>query len=146
VALDPAGHGPGHFSETWAAAVRRAASRLAVSDLAMTLVPPSADAPLVDGDRLLAGFADAVHSVIAAIRPAGLFLSGGDTALAVLDRLGARGIRLECEIGSGLVFGRLVGGAMQGMPVVTKAGAFGPPDALLKLKDALAGACECGRL
>jgi len=63
----------------------------------------------------------------------------------VLERIGARGIRLECEIGNGLVFGRLVGGAMEGMPVVTKAGAFGPPDALLKLKESLSGACESGR-
>jgi uncharacterized protein YgbK (DUF1537 family) len=108
----------------------------------MTLAPLSADSPLSDSDRLLAGFADAVHAVIAAARPAGLFLSGGDTALAVLERLGAHGIRLECEMGSGLVFGRLAGGAMEGMPVVTKAGAFGPPDALLKLKEALASACR----
>jgi uncharacterized protein YgbK (DUF1537 family) len=146
LALDPAGFGPGRVLENRDAAVRRAASRLAANDLVMTLAPPSADTSLVDPDRLLAGFADAVHAVIAAVRPAGLFLSGGDTALAVLERLGARGIRLECEIGSGLVFGRLVGGAMEGMPVVTKAGAFGPPDALLKLKKALAGACEYGWL
>ena len=146
VALDPAGHASGHPLENWAAAIRRAASQLAANDLVMTLAPPSADTSLADSDRLLAVFADAVHSVIAAVRPAGLFLSGGDTALAVLERLGARGIRLECEMASGLVFGRLVGGAMEGMPVVTKAGAFGPPDALLKLKEALSGACEFGRL
>jgi uncharacterized protein YgbK (DUF1537 family) len=146
VALDPAGSGSGRVPENWDAAVRRAASRLAANDLVMTLAPPSADASHIDSDRLLAGFADAVHAVIVAVRPAGLFLSGGDTALAVLERLGARGIRLECEMGSGLVFGRLVGGAMEGMPVVTKAGAFGPPDALLKLRKALASECECCRL
>jgi uncharacterized protein YgbK (DUF1537 family) len=140
LALDPDGFGPRRIPEIRDAVVRRAASRLAASDLVMTLARPSAEASLVDPDRLLAGFADAVHAVIAAVRPAGLFLSGGDTALAVLERLGARGIRLECELGSGLVFGRLAGGAMEGMPVVTKAGAFGPPDALLKLKKALAGA------
>jgi uncharacterized protein YgbK (DUF1537 family) len=143
--LEPAGHAADRLPENWITAIRRAASRLAANDLVMTLAPPSAGSSLVDSDRLLAGFADAVRSVIAAVRPAGLFLSGGDTALAVLERMGARGIRLECEIGSGLVFGRLVGGAMEGMPVVTKAGAFGPPDALLKLKEALSGACECGR-
>jgi uncharacterized protein YgbK (DUF1537 family) len=145
VALDPAGDASGRLSDNRAAAVRRAASQLAANDLVMTLAPPSADPSFVDSDRLLAGFADAVHSVIATVRPAGLFLSGGDTALAVLERLGARGVRLECEMGGGLVFGRLVGGAVEGMPVVTKAGAFGPPDALLKLKEALSGACECGR-
>jgi uncharacterized protein YgbK (DUF1537 family) len=146
LALDPGGDDSGCVQENRDAAVRRAASRLAANDLVMALAPPLADSPLSDSDRLLAGFADAVHAVITAARPAGLFLSGGDTALAVLERLGAHGIRLECEISSGLVFGRLAGGAMEGMPVVTKAGAFGPPDALLKLKKALANACERGRL
>jgi hypothetical protein len=40
-------------------------------------------------------------------------------------------------VGGGLVFGRLMGGAFNEMPVVTKAGAFGPPDALLNLRTAL---------
>lgn len=146
-ALEPAAcHAADRPSDAWAAALRRAGARLAAEDVVITLASPTGDAPSIDSGRLMAVFADAVRSVIAAARPAGLFLSGGDTALAVLERLGVRGIRLECEMGSGLVFGSLMGGHLEGVPVVTKAGAFGPPDALLKLKEALSDAHERGRL
>lgn len=134
--LEPACLTAGHPPECRAAAVQRAVARLAVGDLVVSLAPPSLDSPCIDPDRLIVGFADAVGAVIEAARPAGLFLSGGDTALAILERLGIRAIRLECEVGSGLVFGRLMGGSMNEMPVVTKAGAFGPPDALLNMKEA----------
>jgi uncharacterized protein YgbK (DUF1537 family) len=143
--LEPAGHAAGRPSDRWSAAIRRATMRLADEDLVMALAPPSADAPRVDSERLIAEFADAVQAVIAAVRPAGLFLSGGDTALAVLERLGARGVCLEREVGSGLVVGSLMGGSLGEVPVVTKAGAFGPPDALLKFKEALATEQEIGR-
>lgn len=120
-----------------AAAVQRAAGRLAIGDLILSLSPPSPDPTSIDPDRLIAGVADVVGAVAAAARPGGLFLSGGDTARAVLERLDARAIRLECEPGSGLVYGILMGGPLEGVPVVTKAGSFGPPDALLALKTAL---------
>jgi uncharacterized protein YgbK (DUF1537 family) len=144
--LGPDGSAIGRPPEGWAAAIRRAVLQLTDEDLVMTLAPPSSDAALIDSDRLMAGFADAVQAVIAAVRPAGLFLSGGDTALAVMERLGARGIRLECEVGSGMVFGSLIGGFMEGTPVVTKAGAFGGPEALLKLKEALSAMHAIGRI
>jgi uncharacterized protein YgbK (DUF1537 family) len=99
----------------------------------MTLSPPAPDSTRIDPDRLIAGFADAVGTVIQAVKPAGIFLSGGDTALAMLERLNTRSIRLECELGSGMVLGMLIGGLMEGVPVVTKAGAFGPADALVSL-------------
>jgi D-threonate/D-erythronate kinase len=118
------------------------ASRLAAGDVVVRLSPPSPDSRSMDPGRLVAGFAEAVVGVIEASRPAGLFLSGGDTALAVLQRLGTRAVRLEREVGSGLVFGRLMGGITEGMPVVTKAGAFGPPNALLNLKSAISDAQE----
>lgn len=124
------------------AAVHRAASRLAAGDVVVRLSPPSPDSRSMDPGRLVAGFAEAVVGVIEASRPAGLFLSGGDTALAVLQRLGTRAVRLEYEVCSGLVFGRLMGGITEGMPVVTKAGAFGPPNALLNLKSAISDAQE----
>lgn len=142
--LKPHGRAAGPPSEGWFDAVRRAARRLAEGDLVMTLPPPSADAALIDSGRLMAEFADAVQAVITMVRPGGLVLSGGDTALAVLERLEARGICLECEVGSGLVLGSVLSGPMEGMPVVTKAGAFGGPEALLQLKEALAAMSATG--
>ncbi len=61
-----------------------------------------------------------------------LVLTGGDVARAVLDRLGAEGVELVDEVLPGMPAGRIVGGAAAGWPVVTKAGGFGPPDALVR--------------
>lgn len=55
----------------------------------------------------------------------GLFLTGGDTAIAVIQQLGANGSHIEQEIIPGFVQGRLLGGKYQNLPIVTKAGAFG---------------------
>jgi len=72
-------------------------------------------------------------------RPDGLFLSGGDTAAAVLGAIGARGIRLQLEILPGVIQGTVTGGAGNGLPAITKAGAFGEPDTLVQLYGLLAG-------
>jgi len=142
--LSPGGPAAGPSSERWSDSVRRAARRLAEGDLVMTLPPPLSDAASIDSDRLMAEFADAVRAVITMVRPGGLFLSGGDTALAVVERLGAGGLCLECEVGSGLALGSVLGGPMEGVPVVTKAGAFGAPEALVQLKEALAAMVAIG--
>ncbi|MFC6734198.1 four-carbon acid sugar kinase family protein [Haladaptatus sp. DYSN1] len=56
----------------------------------------------------------------------GLFLTGGAVAADVLGALGTEGIRLQgVAVESGVPIGRLVGGEAAGLPVVTKAGAFG---------------------
>jgi len=131
--LEPAWVVADCLSECRSNAIQRAAGRLADGDLVMTLSPPAPDSTRIDPDRLIAGFADAVGTVIQAVKPAGIFLSGGDTALAMLERLNTRSIRLERELGSGMVLGMLIGGLIEGVPVVTKAGAFGPADALIRL-------------
>ena len=63
---------------------------------------------------------------------AGLFLSGGDTAKAVCSALGATGLVVEREVAPGIPQGRLVGGRLDGTPVVTKAGGFGERDAIVQ--------------
>jgi uncharacterized protein YgbK (DUF1537 family) len=75
--------------------------------------------------------AAALPEIVRAGRVRGLVLSGGDTALLVLRAVSAQGIRLERQIRLGIPFGRLVGGALDGLPVATKAGGFGAPDALV---------------
>ena len=64
---------------------------------------------------------------------AGLVLTGGHTAQLVCGAAGARGIELRSQVLPGLAEGRLVGGQLNGRPVVTKAGGFGDADALLKV-------------
>ena len=62
-----------------------------------------------------------------------LVITGGDTALHVLSALKAKGIELEDEILAGIPLGRLIGGKAHDIPIVTKAGGFGTPTALLEV-------------
>ena len=77
-------------------------------------------------------------AIVRCRRPDGLFLSGGDTAAAVLEAIEASGVRLQIEILPGVIRGSVMGGAGNGLPVITKAGAFGEPDTLLQLYGLLA--------
>lgn len=52
-------------------------------------------------------------------------ICGGDTAIAVADHLGARGIRLRGEKIPGLPWGWWMGGRLDGQRVATKSGGFG---------------------
>lgn len=60
---------------------------------------------------------------------AGLFATGGETACALLTRLGVHGIRLLEEVEPGVPLG-ITQGAVR-IPVMTKAGAFGHDRSLL---------------
>jgi D-threonate/D-erythronate kinase len=64
-----------------------------------------------------------------------LALSGGDTASAVCRALGTREIILLGEITPGIPRGIVRGGAANGLPVATKSGGFGAPDALIRIAD-----------
>jgi uncharacterized protein YgbK (DUF1537 family) len=81
-------------------------------------------------ESIVRGLGHFVADVIAAGRPANLFLTGGDTADAVLTSLEAEGIQILGEVAAGVVQGILFGGPLDGLPVVTKAGAFGQKDTL----------------
>jgi uncharacterized protein YgbK (DUF1537 family) len=66
-----------------------------------------------------------------------LILTGGDTALGVLQLLDYQGIDLEGELLEGIVRGNLRGGPWDGLTIVTKAGAFGKEDALVRIVERL---------
>lgn len=85
--------------------------------------------------------AEAVGSIAADVAAAGanaLVVIGGDTALATFRAMGADGVVLRAEPLRGIPAGVLHGGAMDGAPVVTKAGAFGDEETLLKVFEYLA--------
>jgi D-threonate/D-erythronate kinase len=67
----------------------------------------------------------------------GLIATGGDTARAVLNVLGADGLRLIREIEPGVVLSIVEGG--RPLPMVTKAGAFGTPETLVHCRTVLRG-------
>jgi uncharacterized protein YgbK (DUF1537 family) len=77
------------------------------------------------------------HRVVTAIDPTepfgAILITGGDTAALVCRTLKAEAIELEGEILTGLPWGRVVGGPFDGKPIATKSGAFGAPDALLRV-------------
>jgi 4-hydroxythreonine-4-phosphate dehydrogenase len=68
-------------------------------------------------------------------RLGGLVATGGDIARAVLGALGAGGLHLLGEVEPGVPMG--IADAKRPLPVVTKAGAFGTPQALSRCRAAL---------
>jgi uncharacterized protein YgbK (DUF1537 family) len=62
----------------------------------------------------------------------GAVLTGGDIAGATCKVLNGKGIRVIGEVEDGLPYGKLFGGLFDGLPLVTKAGAFGTEQALVK--------------
>ncbi len=67
----------------------------------------------------------------------GLIMTGGDTAALVCRVLGANGVRLLREALPGIACGTLIGGPLQGVTVITKAGGFGAENTLGLLIDIL---------
>ena len=76
-----------------------------------------------------------VRALLARAPAAALALSGGDTAWLVCQALGVKRIDLEREILPGIPRGTLRGGEQEGLPVATKSGGFGAPDALIQVAD-----------
>jgi uncharacterized protein YgbK (DUF1537 family) len=77
--------------------------------------------------------ATAMKRVLAEASPALVVLTGGETARAVLRALGARHLELVGAPASGLALGRLVVHETFSLPVLTKAGGFGPPELFVAL-------------
>ena len=75
----------------------------------------------------------AAKAVLTEVSPALLVLTGGDTAQAVMRALAARRLELDGAPVSGLALGRLVVDSTSSIPVLTKAGGFGPPDLFVAL-------------
>jgi uncharacterized protein YgbK (DUF1537 family) len=65
--------------------------------------------------------------------PGSLFVSGGETLHAALDILGAGGIRVCGEFEPGIALGRLTGGRFDQVHLVSKSGAFGTTDILVRI-------------
>lgn len=69
-------------------------------------------------------------------RSTALVMTGGETAHAVLERLGSC-LSLHAELLPGIALCTVTGGPWDGLKAVTKAGGFGSPQTLLKLMDLL---------
>lgn len=91
---------------------------------------------LADGAALAAALGSLAAPLVGAA--GGLVLTGGETARAVLGRAGVTGIRLVGAVEAAVPLGITVGAFSK--PVVTKAGAFGDADTLVRAVSRLAPA------
>lgn len=120
---------PGDW-ESRALAARRASTKLVTLTAGGRLA--------VDPRRLESRLAEAAEAVVRA-GVAGLFLTGGSTARAVLDRLGTQAVDLEGELEPGVPIGRAVAGICDSLPVITKAGGFGTANVITTVMELLYG-------
>jgi uncharacterized protein YgbK (DUF1537 family) len=84
-------------------------------------------------EDIAARLAGAAKRVLAETSPALVVLTGGETAQAVMRALGARRLELDGAPASGLALGRLVVNEEWTLPILTKAGGFGPPELFVAL-------------
>ncbi|MGB3681890.1 MAG: four-carbon acid sugar kinase family protein [Rubrobacteraceae bacterium] len=113
----------------------RTAGSLLTDGKSVALRSSEEELPEGAAGRVVRGLAE----VVSKLSEGGLFdalvLTGGDTAIHVSRRLGARGIMLEGEIEPGVARGTLI--CPSPYPTITKAGGFGTPETLLHALHAL---------
>lgn len=82
------------------------------------------------GEEICRLLAKLTADVLAEIQPGGLYLSGGDVAIAVARGLGATGFQIEGQIAGCVPWGRLLN-VTEPLLVMTKAGGFGDVNTLV---------------
>jgi len=82
---------------------------------------------------LLRGLSELMQYLIELCPPSVLFMSGGDTASAVLDRFNPYPLRIDKEITDGIVATTALEGLLSSRTIVMKAGALGIPRSLVEL-------------
>ncbi|MCC5895606.1 MAG: four-carbon acid sugar kinase family protein [Alkalibacterium sp.] len=79
------------------------------------------------------------REVLAQTHVSGLFLTGGATAISVMETLESTSVTIKEELSTGMVRSELNDGLFKGLSIITKAGAFGHEEdivyALKKLKE-----------
>ncbi len=74
---------------------------------------------------------DFVNELLEHYQFAGFIVTGGTTALHFLRGIRGAGIRMVDEIETGVPFGMVIGGPMEGAKIITKAGGFGSPNTFI---------------
>jgi uncharacterized protein YgbK (DUF1537 family) len=82
--------------------------------------------------RLTPALGKIINNILSKIKVRGLVITGGSTAISILREMGANGIEVFGEVESGVPWGRVYGGEYHGLPVITKAGAFGSSEVFIK--------------
>lgn len=109
--------------------VRRVASAPHHAPIVLTSPP---DIRLAGREGLvLARLADLAGAVMERTRVGGVVATGGSTVRALCDRWEVSGIDLVRELAPGIPVGMMSGGPFDGLPLITKAGAFGDSGSLV---------------
>jgi D-threonate/D-erythronate kinase len=116
----------GAQASAWQASAEALSQALAAGRPVLLQIGLSGSPDLAMGGALVASLAELVERV--APRIGAMVATGGETACAVLSRLGVTGIRLIDEVEPGVPLGLTLGA--HAFPVVTKAGAFGDAETL----------------
>ncbi|MBI0529237.1 four-carbon acid sugar kinase family protein, partial [Dickeya dianthicola] len=85
------------------------------------------------GDTISRRLGELTRQIVQRQRPGGLYLSGGDIAIAAATALQASGFRINGQIASCVPWGRLLDSLVGDIPVMTKAGGFGDEATLLNV-------------
>ena len=80
---------------------------------------------------------DVISSICKEFKPGGLVLTGGDIAIKVIKAMGISGTVIKDEVLPGVASGHFISDELKNITFVTKAGAFGKKDALVKIIDFL---------
>jgi D-threonate/D-erythronate kinase len=89
------------------------------------------------GTTVASRLAEAVAIPDLAGRVGGLVLTGGEVAAAICSQIGVRTIWLRGEVLPAIPWASVTGEGCDGLPIVTKAGSFGPDDAIQRAIEAL---------
>jgi uncharacterized protein YgbK (DUF1537 family) len=123
-------------ADGWAV-VTAATNRAAVDD-ALAAGDEAGLSKRATRERIAHVLAETAADVVADRRPRGLFLTGGETAMTVLDALGARAIDLGGEaVETGIPLGTIQAGTADGTALVTRAGGFGDSETIMTCLDRL---------
>ncbi|MFO0466943.1 MAG: four-carbon acid sugar kinase family protein [bacterium] len=106
----------------------RIAAQLATGAALVSITLPDGMPRSTAAQRIAGIFADLLRSLP---RPGTLIVAGGETLRAICDALGADGSVATGLVAPGVPRSILQGGAWDGLPVISKSGAFGQ-DALLR--------------
>jgi uncharacterized protein YgbK (DUF1537 family) len=99
---------------------------------------PSTTVPSApDSERTRRLLGDVCGRLAEAVPLGGIYATGGEIAASVLDALGADALRISREVLPMAVVGTVDGGPHAGLPMATKDGLIGPPDAALRCVGAL---------
>lgn len=84
-------------------------------------------------EQISSFLAETVEALIKTEKISGLALIGGDTAVKIVEGIGALGTRIEREVLPGIPACRLIGGQRGNLRTITKAGGFGDENALIRM-------------